>query len=70
MAERIHDGALEHPTDWAQTSHRMLVFLNGIPLDRSDGQSLPVHCYGIVHEQLNPHRCETHRGWASRAMRR
>ena len=31
---------------------------------------MPVHCDGVVDEELNPHRRETYGGWAARAMRR
>src|ERR1700730_10676912 len=39
-------------------------------LHRSGRQSLAVHSDGVVYEELDPHGCESHGGWAARAVRR
>lgn len=46
MAERVHDGALQHPLDRLRSSDVELVFLHWTMLIRSGGQSLAVHSNG------------------------
>jgi len=69
MAERVHNGTLQHPPNWLWSNRRMLVFFNRTMFGRSGSQSLLVHRDGIVDEQFNPHRCESEGGRTSSSVR-
>src|SRR5271165_963571 len=68
MTERVHHSALEHALDRVRSVHCVLVLNDWTVLSCSRGQSLSMHCDGVVHKQLDPHRREARGIWAPRAV--
>jgi hypothetical protein len=60
VTERVDDGALEHPADRSRSTRGVSVFPDRALLDRSGSYASLVYGDGVVHEEFDPHRRETH----------
>jgi hypothetical protein len=69
MTEGVQQRTLEHALDRFWSTDFVLVFLDWTVLNRTGRQSLPVYGDGVVDKEFDSDDCESHGGWAARAVR-